>query len=84
MAKKRLRCDVCRRRFQLRLQETPVDMGGARQWFECPHCGHVYEVAVISALGLEIRERMQTAPVEELETLRAAMANEVSKPPSAA
>lgn len=82
-------CDHCGKSFAIDLKERLVAGGGAEQRFRCPHCRTWYTVAVISAEGVRIRQRMRAvegdlvlrpddeALQEELWALRRRMREEV-------
>lgn len=51
-------CTECGHPFAPKLDERPT-LGGIKQTFACPSCGHIYPVAKISHRGLALRARMQ-------------------------
>lgn len=53
-------CDACKEPFTPRLKEKRIKDGGAKQWFNCPHCGQKYPVCKITRKGLELRARLQS------------------------
>lgn len=64
MAGPMVSCDQCSNEFAIDLKERPLAGGSAEQRFRCPHCRHWYTVAIISAEGIRIRERMRSLEVE--------------------
>lgn len=82
-------CDHCTKQFKIELKERPLTGGGAEQRFRCPHCRTWYTVAMISAEGIRIRQRMRAVELalserpgdaglqDELATLRERMRGEV-------
>lgn len=90
--KLKCQCSYCAASFVPDLMARPIDGGGEYQRFLCPHCQAEYPVAVITAHGVRLRERMVTVErilgradgdpakwTHELETLKAQYAREVRK-----
>lgn len=56
-----VRCDHCRRSFQVENQERSTDDGGVEVYFACPHCEAEYRAARISPRGVEIKDEIREA-----------------------
>lgn len=55
----RVRCDECGRAFSPKLRDDPTPSGGMWRHFNCPRCGHHYDVATISPRGVQIAEEIR-------------------------
>lgn len=86
-------CEKCGKRFGPSLKTDKLEDGGEQWWFKCLHCGHRYEVANITARGVELRTELEALKrqgpakhqprhrwLEDVQQLQQAMAAEVSKP----
>lgn len=86
-------CDQCGKRFGPAVKVEHLPDGGEQWWFKCLHCGHRYEVATITAKGVQLRTELdalkrrgpaQNQPkfrwLADVQELQEAMAAEVSKP----
>lgn len=54
-------CGECTYPFVPILRDVPSKDGGAVRRFECPHCGHVIDVAVFTRRGVELMNQVQEA-----------------------
>ena len=61
MTKDQFYCEKCKKPFTSpKLKEKKTKDGGAKQWFNCPHCHEKYPVCIITRRGLELRARIQS------------------------
>lgn len=82
----RLACDTCGRAFRPDLEDDSLPDGGALRRFACPHCGHQYFVARISARGVALTKEIQELNLRSrgasktLKWLRSELRKEVNRP----